>query len=1101
MRILRDGRRVPTENEKSDPQPPSTPLADDGHKRKSSGLRNRSATSSPSDRRSIRRERRKTRSRNVHHDTEDNDDDTAEPPSPALGAKARQGILQSRLAGEENRYFETNLSTTASVDVNNDSEPRLRHQSRTTLNSTTSELESSFLTNIPSKLNAIANSERRGRRVVQRNANASMTDFMHDLAVHSSERVQSVQRSEGPITTSVLHAAARTEIAAEESAQTSHTNLRRTGRVTKPGNPTLEDMQKDQNQCESIRCRTPVSSKRTRGIRELQDLFSEEDEDLSSGLSDPDEVILNDPDMMVILFTPRESEPALGDGRNVRHLSSCDAESQHHSYSSDTSYSDRKRSEPRRMSSKPVVVRSQHRKSKRILGSYNRNVEVDRLPKKSRIGDRRQGKSDGSTDSVDFKASVESKAEQLEDSNNEPDSYVLGKANAKLDTEFAHMSAAIVEQGHMVDTRDKHAHPRHNSDEEEELPPTQLIDDENVWLPPTQLVHCVSSRSPSGVDAVKAPKVSMLSSVQSFESLALIPPIPSRHATISVSSSIAKQHSTEATEQLRTRGENSFDNYGTFLAELDHEFPEHQAQIQQSQKRNYSSRANLHLEDVQYQSLARSDEEDANDQEYILREEARIQSRDHLESQPQIPILDATEESNRMQAMARETIHTLQGLGPHVRFGDKVVMSDQLDMIDEIQAGQTPKQHNTHFLSETRISQTNIQILPPESSQLRERRIRKSRAIPITPSGAPTEDDSFVPDSPLQVTKNEETGGRKMSDASVVQRVSAYYADSESDISAVSDSLPSTQAIRLESTITTQAREFSDELTVNKPFADLHCSPEASSAIALTETQPIVEIPDSQSATSSLSALECQPVIQDMEPGQFVVSPQPYRPPSMSTIGKSDKGPKAIIEAYSDHDSVMSRPSYETDGEVNIQSNESAPDNTAEHVAGSEEEGRTNDRASLRRSSRQRRPPRHLSPKPVVLSTARKTRTADKFSPEYLLNNPKSALVDLPDLSMFVNEDAFRRLPINDRREIMQYILPIDRSSSTSPVPDFFRSVVIQDAARQLQTDIALGRYTKSYAEEYNRAIVAIANGEADEYKDGQFELWWGQKARGIDVE
>ncbi|KAK9324928.1 hypothetical protein V1517DRAFT_316100 [Lipomyces orientalis] len=1087
MRILRDGRRVPTENDKSDPQPPATPPADDGDK-PLSRRRIPAFTSSRSDRQSIRLERWKARSRNVHHNTEDNDD-TAESPHAALGATARRGIVQSRLPGAEDRYFETNLSPTASVDVNNDTEPRLRHQSRTKRKATTSELESSLPTNIPSKLSAIANSERRGRRVVQRNANASITDFMHDPAVDSSESVQSVQRSKEPITTSVLHAAAPTEIAAEKSTQTSDTNLRRTGRVIKPRNQTFEDLQKDQNQCELKRYRTTVSPMRTRGIKELEDLFSEEDEDLSSDLSDADEVILNDPDMMEILFPPPESEPALDDARNVIHPSFSDAEAQYDSCSSDTSY--RKRNDTRRSSSKPLVVRSQHRKNKRILGSYNPNVDVDRIPKKLRIRDRMQGKSDGSTDSVDFKAPVGSKAEQLEGSNNEHDSYVLGKSNAKFNTEFEHISAAIVEQGHMVDTRDKHAqHPRHNSDEEEELPPTQLIDDENVWLPPTQLVERVSARSPSSVDAVEAPKMSMLSSVQSFDPLALMPPIPSQPATLSVSSSIAEQLSTEATEQLRTCGDKSFDKYGTFLAELDHQFPEHQAHL--FHQRNYEW----------------SDEEDANDQEYKLREEDRKRSGDHLESQPQIPIHAATDESNR-QARAREMIHDQQGLGMQVRFGDKAVMSDQLDMKDEIQVGQTPEPNNTRLISEARISQTNVHILLPESSQLLKRRIRKSRTIPIPPSEAPAQDNNFVPDSSvqlLQMTKNAATnaeiGGRKMSDASVVQHVSSYYSDSESDVSAVSDSLPSTQAIRLESTTTAQALEFSDESTVNKQFADLHYSPEAASVISVTETQPIVEIPDSQPATSSLSTLESQTVIQDKGPGgEFVVSPQPYPPFSLSTIGKSDKGQKAIIEADSDNDLVMSRPSYKIEDEVNIQSKGPALDNEAEYIAGNEEGGRTNDRTSLRRSSRQRRPPKHLSPEPNVISTSRKARTADKFSPEYLLNNPKSALVDLPDLSMFVNEDAFRRLSIDDRREIMQYILPIDRSSSTSPVPGFFRSVVIQDSARQLQNDIALGRYTKSYAGEYNRAIAAIANGEADEYKDGQFELWWGQRARGIDVE
>ncbi|KAK9234861.1 hypothetical protein V1525DRAFT_29804 [Lipomyces kononenkoae] len=192
---------------------------------------------------------------------------------------------------------------------------------------------------------------------------------------------------------------------------------------------------------------------------------------------------------------------------------------------------------------------------------------------------------------------------------------------------------------------------------------------------------------------------------------------------------------------------------------------------------------------------------------------------------------------------------------------------------------------------------------------------------------------------------------------------------------------------------------------------------------------------------------------------------------------------------------------YEDYAATNHHSERYPPGEPADHTVIIEDEEHATEGVSPRRSKRQRRPPTKLSPGTAGRSTDRNTRRPTKYSPEYLLNNPKSALVDLPDLSMFVNEDVFRKLSVDDRREIMHYVLPIDRSSSTSPVPGFFGNAVLQDTARQLQVDIGLGRYTKTYAEEYRRASVAIANGEAEEYKESQIELWWGQKAKGIDVD
>ncbi|KAK9366593.1 hypothetical protein V1509DRAFT_629472 [Lipomyces kononenkoae] len=220
----------------------------------------------------------------------------------------------------------------------------------------------------------------------------------------------------------------------------------------------------------------------------------------------------------------------------------------------------------------------------------------------------------------------------------------------------------------------------------------------------------------------------------------------------------------------------------------------------------------------------------------------------------------------------------------------------------------------------------------------------------------------------------------------------------------------------------------------------------------------------------------------------------------MEGFGDSRSELDQITPADSESAPVLSQSpaTYDDYAAVNHHSEMDPKGGAAKRTVGIENEECAEDHVPVRRSKRQKRPPTPVSSR---TSVDRNPRRPTKYSTEYLLNNPKSALVDLPDLSMFVNDDIFRKLSVDDRREIMQYVLPIDRSSSTSPVPGFFKNAVIQDAARQLQVDIGLGRYTKTYAEEYRRARVAIANGEAEEYKEGQLELWWGQKAKGIDVD
>lgn len=64
--------------------------------------------------------------------------------------------------------------------------------------------------------------------------------------------------------------------------------------------------------------------------------------------------------------------------------------------------------------------------------------------------------------------------------------------------------------------------------------------------------------------------------------------------------------------------------------------------------------------------------------------------------------------------------------------------------------------------------------------------------------------------------------------------------------------------------------------------------------------------------------------------------------------------------------------------------------------------------------------------------------------------------------------------------------------------PDFFESnQVFKDSLVEFQDDLFQGRYEPSYLAEAVTARKARLEGVVDKYKDGQYELFWGQRQRG----
>ncbi|KAK9359268.1 hypothetical protein V1504DRAFT_493176 [Lipomyces starkeyi] len=1120
MEALGDVRKVAPEDDNLHLQPPHSPRGKKSQTRTVSDRYGyvRSAASAPAVRHSMRLERPNTRLKNAHQGTGNKYD--------IAGGRARSSVHTTRRRIDPN-LTEKNMRCTE-VDSNvhveddltqelNDSELRAHKPKNMTCNSTTSQPDYSYSKSPTSNMTRIANSVQ-GRRVVPKRTIALIND--EPSFIPSSLNLQASDQTKESIIPTVLQpAAAPTEIAGDKSVQPSCTTRLRTGRVIKPRNPALLDVQKSQTKSERIPCSTsellnkansklqlisqrqpekatssstsepPMPPKPGTVFRELKELFSEEDEDRSPDLSDPDEGILNDPDMMQILFPIFGAEPAFHDSSSLAFAFSSNAESRSDSDSSDTSYSHQRRLESR-------LVQSQQRK--RSLDLYTLEVEVDRHPKSLRGRDRMQSNSSGSIESLCFSTRTESKPLQVEADSEESELYGLRNSEGEIKTESEVMCVARSEQTldvHVVDTSgDKRADiPRNTSDEDEELPPTQLIDDETAWSPTSQLIHRVSAHCSSDSVAMATPKMSMLSCIESFEPLPLIQPIQSQSGVLPLLSSNGEHHSAQSAKQLHLCATNSFDEYKAFLGELDQEFPKNQAVL--SQKQNARTDGTLHL--METQSTKWTDEEAANDDEDITEKVGQERLR-----------------AQSINAMARAHTKAQQDIDliTQVQVVDNSAVEVRPDTIDMFRVALTPQGQNTHCISEDQGAQTDGNVLTPHWSSLHGRRVRRRSVIPTTTPEVHVHDDSFVPETPVQLLtiKSSEKSTTEIvkaaADSSVVKHTSSSYCHTNSDVSEVIDPLPGTQAIQPESIATTQVIEPSDiNSTANKPLTDTYISPKHASVIA-------EEMPDSQPAAvfstveSNDSATRSTMEILNSRPkySSSPTSSNELRLPASIPIWLSDKeksgGQEYITVADNENGSEASQPPRpnEKNSEINKSSDMYASEG-GKHTVSSENEEKANDHGSTRRSLRHRRPPTQLSPRSIVPTTG-KTRRSDKFSPDYLLNNAKSALVDLPDLSMFISEDTFRRLSIDDRRDIMRYILPIDRASSTSPVPGFFRNVVIQDAARQLQADIGLGRYTKTYAEEYKRATAAIANGETDEYKEGQFELWWGQKARGINV-
>ncbi|KAJ5375549.1 hypothetical protein N7517_007555 [Penicillium concentricum] len=142
--------------------------------------------------------------------------------------------------------------------------------------------------------------------------------------------------------------------------------------------------------------------------------------------------------------------------------------------------------------------------------------------------------------------------------------------------------------------------------------------------------------------------------------------------------------------------------------------------------------------------------------------------------------------------------------------------------------------------------------------------------------------------------------------------------------------------------------------------------------------------------------------------------------------------------------------------------------------------------------------------------TPRRPAARGKWSEEHLLTSDKSLLVDFDLVKLLAQPEAWNCLEESDKREILA-LLPPDvhpEAQATSDVPDakippipdsFIRySNNWRDGVRQFQLDLQNGRYDPEWLHQAQEAREQRENGEFDDFKEREYEQFWGQKQKVI---
>ncbi|CAI7653614.1 unnamed protein product [Penicillium glandicola] len=140
--------------------------------------------------------------------------------------------------------------------------------------------------------------------------------------------------------------------------------------------------------------------------------------------------------------------------------------------------------------------------------------------------------------------------------------------------------------------------------------------------------------------------------------------------------------------------------------------------------------------------------------------------------------------------------------------------------------------------------------------------------------------------------------------------------------------------------------------------------------------------------------------------------------------------------------------------------------------------------------------------------TPRRPAPRGKWTEEQLLTSDKSLLIDLDLVKLLAHPEAWNCLEESDKREILDLLPPDvhpeadvtsdDPNAKIKPIPDSFirYSNNWRDGVRQFQLDLQNGRYDPEWLHQAQEARKQRENGDFDDFKEREYEQFWGQKQK-----
>ncbi|KAJ5338794.1 hypothetical protein N7452_005522 [Penicillium brevicompactum] len=131
-----------------------------------------------------------------------------------------------------------------------------------------------------------------------------------------------------------------------------------------------------------------------------------------------------------------------------------------------------------------------------------------------------------------------------------------------------------------------------------------------------------------------------------------------------------------------------------------------------------------------------------------------------------------------------------------------------------------------------------------------------------------------------------------------------------------------------------------------------------------------------------------------------------------------------------------------------------------------------------------------------------------KWSEEQLLTSDKSALIHMDLVKLLSHPKAWDCLEESEKREILVLLppdvhpeaqdIPEDLNAKLPPIPDSFirYSTNWRDGLRQFQLDLENGRYDPEWLRQAQDARQRRTAGEFDDFKEREYEAFWGQKQK-----